>query len=395
MIRRNGTLFFILAVSLALVAWSASRHLFAADTPPQHTSDEQALKSLAALQPIDVHVHVFQSDLAFQSMLEQLNMKLINIVVMDDTLPYRKDLQPQIDDALKLVRSSKGHVALCTTFDAYKFNDPDFPKEALEQIDRDFTNGAIAVKIWKNIGLEIKDPDGKFVMPDDPKFAPIYADIQKHGKTLMSHVAEPNVAWGPPDPDDPSWSYYKEHPQWFFYGREGFPAKNTILAARDHILAQNPKLRMVGVHLGSMEKDLDGVANRFDRYPNFAVDTAARMEYLMLTPNQKVKSFLTKYADRVLYGTDLDLLANAKADESVKEWKSVYARDWRYFATDETFDLNGKKVQGLKLPAPVLKKIYRTNASHWIPPVTKVPSVVWTLAWDNNDTPSKNTSRSR
>jgi hypothetical protein len=167
--------------------------------PPQHTPDEQALKSLAALRPVDVHVHVFKSDPAFQTMLDRLHLNLMNILVMDDTLPYRKELQSQIDDAWKLVRSSKGHVAFCTTFDPYKFNDPNFPKEALRQIERDFEDGAIAVKIWKNIGMEITNANGKYIMPDDPKFAPIYATIQKRGKTLMSHVAEPNVAWGPAD----------------------------------------------------------------------------------------------------------------------------------------------------------------------------------------------------
>jgi predicted TIM-barrel fold metal-dependent hydrolase len=339
--------------------------------PPQHTPDEQALKSLAALRPVDVHVHVFKSDPAFQTMLDRLHLNLMNILVMDDTLPYRKELQSQIDDAWKLVRSSKGHVAFCTTFDPYKFNDPNFPKEALRQIERDFEDGAIAVKIWKNIGMEITNANGKYIMPDDPKFAPIYATIQKRGKTLMSHVAEPNVAWGPADPSDPSWSYYKENPQWLVGDKPGFPSKNTILEARDHILQQNPKLRMVGVHLGSMEKDLDGIAQRFDRYPNFAIDTAARMEYLMLMPPDKVRAFLIKYQDRVLYGTDLDFLADAKVDETVKSWEEVYARDWRYFATDENFELNGKKVQGLKLPEPVLRKLYRANALHWIPGVGK------------------------
>ena len=361
----NRALLFLMVV-IAAVVLLASFHLAAA---PPSTSDEQALKSFAALQPIDVHVHVFKTDPAFQAMIEKLNLKLINILVMDDTMPSRKQLRPQIEDAWKLVRSSKGHVALCTTFDPYKFNDASFPKEAIQQIERDFKDGAIAVKIWKNIGMEIKDAKGKYIMPDDPKFAPIYATIQKHGKTLMSHVAEPNVAWGPADPSDPSWSYYKENPQWFVGDKPGFPAKNTILEARDHILQQNPKLRMVGVHLGSMEKDLDGIASRFDRYPNFAVDTAARMEYLMLTPPEKVKAFLTKYQDRVLYGTDLDMNADAGVDETVKSWQEVYARDWRYFATDETFDLEGKKIQGLKLPESVLRKIYRENAQHWIPGV--------------------------
>jgi hypothetical protein len=364
--RTNRALFFMLAL-IAAGTFVADRHVSAAAPPP--TTDEQALKSLAALHPVDVHVHVFKTDPAFQSMLEKLNLKLMNILVLDDTLSYRKELQLQIDDAWKLVRSSKGHVALCTTFDPYKFNDPTFPKGSIQQIERDFKDGAIAVKIWKNIGMEIKDANGRYIMPDDPKFAPVYASIQKHGKTLMSHVAEPNVAWGPPDPSDPSWPYYKENPQWLVGDKPGFPAKNTILEARDHILQQNPKLRMVGVHLGSMEKDLDGIASRFDRYPNFAIDTAARMEYLMLMPPDKVRAFLIKYQDRVLYGTDLDLIADANLDEAVKSWEEVYARDWRYFATDEPFELNGNKVHGLKLPEPALRKIYHANALHWIPGV--------------------------
>jgi len=363
---RSGCPFCILLVLVSAGILLASFHVSAAE--PQ-AAEEQALKSLAALQPIDAHVHVFKTDPAFQAMLEKLNLKLINILVMDDTLSYRRELQPQIDDAWKLIRSSEGHVKLCTTFNPYKFNDQTFPKEAIRQIERDFKNGAIAVKIWKNMGMEIKDAKGNYIMPDDAKFTPIYATIQKHGKTLMSHIAEPNVAWGPPDPSDPVWSYYKEHPEWLVGGKKGFPAKNTLLEARDHILQQNPDLRMVGVHLGSMEKDLDGIASRLDRYPNFAIDTAARMEYLMLTPPDKVKAFLLKYQDRVLYGTDLDMTADANVGETVKSWREVYARDWRYFATNETLDLNGVKIEGLKLPGPVLQKIYRSNALHWIPDV--------------------------
>ena len=331
------------------------------------SSSDPALAAFSAMHPIDVHVHVFKTDPAFQSMLERLNLKLMDILVMDDTLPYRKQLEPQVKDGLALVRASKGHVALCTTFDPYRFNDATFTADSIKQIDRDFADGSIAVKIWKNIGMEIKDANGKFIMPDNPKFEPIYQDIQKHGKTLMSHVAEPDVAWGPPDPSDPSWSYYQENPQWFLYNKPGFPSKQQILTARDHILEQNPKLRMVGVHLGSMEKSLDNIAAHLDRYPNFAIDTAARMEYLMITPPEKVRAFLIKYQDRVLYGTDLDLLADANMQEDLKEWESTYARDWKYLATDETQEYQGKKILGLNLPKPVLQKIFHDNAVHWIP----------------------------
>jgi predicted TIM-barrel fold metal-dependent hydrolase len=331
------------------------------------TSTEQALRAFARMQPIDVHVHVFKTDSKFQALLEGLNLKLLNILVVDDTLSYRKQLEPQITDALALVRSSRGHVAFCTTFDPYKFNDPSFTAESIRQINRDFSHGAVAVKIWKSVGMEIKNTDGKFIMPDDPKFAPIYKDIARHGKTLMAHLAEPDVAWGPPDPSDPSWSYYQENPQWFLYNKPGFPAKQEILKARDRVLEENPSLRMVGVHLGSMEKNLDNIASHLDRYPNFAVDTAARMDYLMIAPPEKVRAFLIKYQDRVLYGTDLDLIATADVQESLKEWQSTYARDWKFLATEETFESEGRKVHGLKLPEPVLQKIFHDNALRWIP----------------------------
>jgi hypothetical protein len=331
------------------------------------SDEDRALHAFAAIHPIDVHVHVFKTDPAFQKMLEQLNLKLLNILVMDNTNPHRKDLQRQIDDAEALVKSSRGHVALCTTFDPYKFDSASFSADAIKQIDRDFAQGALAVKVWKNIGMEIKDSGGQYIMADDAKFAPIYQDISDHGKTLMTHLAEPDVAWGPPDPSDPSWSYYQENPQWYVANRPGFPSKHRILEARDHVLANNPKLRMVGVHLGSMERDLDNIASHLDKYPNFAIDTAARMEYLMLMPADKVRAFLIKYQDRVLYGTDLDLLPDAKLPDTLKEWESTYARDWRFLATGETFNLEGRQVHGLNLPRPVLQKIFRSNAIRWIP----------------------------
>lgn len=344
-----------------------------ASVPQQPASTEQTLQSFAAIHPIDAHVHVFKTNPELQSFVRRLDLTLLNILVVDDTLSYRRELAPQVSDALRIVRSSHGHIALCTTFDPYKFSDPNFDAEAINQLDRDFAQGAVAVKIWKNVGMEIKDRDGKFIMPDNPKFEPIYKDIADHGKTLLAHLAEPDVAWGPPDPSDPSWSYYQENPQWFLYNKPGFPSKQEILTARDHVLAENPGLRVIGVHLGSMEKNIDNIAAHLDRYPNFAVDTAARMEYLMIAPAENVRAFLLKYQDRIVYGTDLDILPTADLHESLKEWQKTYARDWKFLATDETFEWEGKKVHGLKLPEPVLEKIFHGNAIHWIPGIVSAP----------------------
>jgi hypothetical protein len=87
---------------------------------------------------------------------------------------------------------------------------------------------------------------------------------------------------------------------------------------------------------------------------------------MMMSP-EKVRAFLIKYQDRVVYGTDLDLFATADVAEALKDWLSTYARDWKFLATGETFSVEGKQVRGLNLPRPVLQKIFRSNALHWIP----------------------------
>ena len=286
-------------LSLAFAGAFIVQRVLAAPASSEAGLTEQALKSFAVLDPIDVHVHVFKTDPAFQAVLERLHLKLVNILVMDDTLSYRKQLQPQIGDALALVRASRGHVALCTTFDPYKFNDRVFPNDAVEQLDGDFA-GAVAVKIWKNMGMEIKDPNGKFIMPDDLKFLHLQRDCDTRRDADVTRCRA-RRCMGASRSLRSFVVLLQENPQWFLYNKAGFPAKKTILEARDHILADNPKLRMVGVHMGSVERILDGIASRLDRYPNFAVDTAARIEYLMMAPTEKVRTFFIKY--RIAFST--------------------------------------------------------------------------------------------
>jgi len=320
----------------------------------------------AALDPIDTHTHVFKNDPGLSSLMDRLHLHVLDICVSDSHNVFRA-LQPEISSGMAFVKENSGHATLCTTFDHSAFAAPDFAARTIQQLNENFAAGAVAVKIWKNIGMELKNPEGKYVMPDDPVFDPIYEDIAAHHKTLIAHVAEPTICWRPLDPHDPSSGYYRKHPEWYMYGHPDRPSKETILAARDHLLQKHPSLRVVGAHLGSMELDVDEIAQHFDRYPNFAVDTAARMEYLMLQPRDKVRNFLIKYADRVLYGTDLGFQGNDSFASARQEWEDMYARDWKFLATNETLEYKGRRIQGLALPPAVLQKLFHANATTWIP----------------------------
>ena len=91
------------------------------------------------------------------------------------------------------------------------------------------------------------------------------------------------------------------------HGKAGCPVKEDILKARDRLLSRYPKLRVVGCHLGSDEDDLRRLAKRLDAFPNFAVDTAARIRYFARGDREQVRQFLTRYEDRILYATDFSL----------------------------------------------------------------------------------------
>jgi len=90
------------------------------------------------------------------------------------------------------------------------------------------------------------------------------------------------------------------------------------------------------------------------------VDTAARVPYLMLQTRKKVRAFLIKYQDRVLYGTDVD-------DDTIKDARAVYLRDWKFFATNDWLEYKGQRIRGLGLPRSTLRKLYHDNAVRWIP----------------------------
>jgi predicted TIM-barrel fold metal-dependent hydrolase len=360
---------------LILVAPGLGSRPTAGNPPPAKSTAPEAvkgafspseLKSFAGLGAIDTHAHIFVTDPDFVAMLKRLNMHVLDICVAHSAASV-KNLSLEIAEAEDFVKSSGGQGALCTTFNPYPFAQQDFDKTAIGQLNQNFAEGAIAVKIWKNVGMEIKDAQGHYIMPDNPAFEPIYRDIAGHGKTLVAHLAEPDSCWKALDPASPDYVYYKQHPEWHMYKKPGAPTKEEILRARDHLVEGNPKLRVVGAHLGSMESNFDELGQRFDRYPNFAVDMAARMPYVMMLPRDRAIAFLTKYQDRLIYATDLDYRPRSNSKETMKEWETYYARDWRFLATKDWVEYLGIKYQGLDLPQPILEKIYHSNAVHWFP----------------------------
>lgn len=308
-----------------------------------------------AFERIDAHAHVAPPPPAFLEMMDRLKVRLLNVTLVDPLAPGFDKPEPQSTMAAGISAKSAGRIAWAAPFDPAGFESAAWAETEKRRLAADFARGAVAVKMYKNIGLHLKSGEGNFVLPDHPAFAPVLDAIATGGVTLFTHLAEPRSSWLPLDPADPHHGYYKANTDWHMFQHPERPRWESIIAARDRVLAAHPKLRIVGCHLGSMEHDVDEVARRLDRYPNFAVDTAARLTDLKRQPRDKVRAFMIRYQDRVLWGTDAMELKWNNPPGAIARWEAAYQREWQFFARD------------LALPQPVLRKIFHDNALRWIP----------------------------
>jgi len=328
------------------------------------------LADFASLEPIDAHTHIATLEPQLLVVFRTFHLRAVDILYVDNTDSFRNAVEPQKKDTLASITSSENHLLLCTTFDPYQIAAPHFSGTVIAQLNDDFAKGAVAVKIWKNIGMQIVDKNDKYVMPDDDRLFPIYRDIARHNQTLITHSADPDHDWGAPQPLGVSNEYLIQHPQWNMSGKPGAPSKEEIIGAVDHVLSRNRDLRVIGAHFGSMETHLEKLAVRLDQNPNFAVDTAGRIHFLYGLPSADVRTFFLKYQDRILYGTDFRFEPRTNAS-AVQLYENQLTHEWLYLATDRTLEYQGRRIQGINLPREVLKKVYHDNAVKWFPGINQ------------------------
>jgi len=322
---------------------------------------------------IDSHLHFIANHPDCIALLGELDFKLLNICgVWEQGMDWRAN---QAEPYRALHKSNPKRFEWITTFDLPRFDDPNYVEACIATLKQDFADGACAVKIWKNIGMEIKSPDGEWFMPDDPLFIPILEFIEKSNKTLLMHLAEPLACWRPLQEGKPHYGYFKAHPQWHMYNKPEYTSHEQLIQARDNIVARQPKLRCVGAHFASLEYDVAEMAKRFDKYPNFAVDTSARLLDVMCQDSNKVRQFFIDYADRIMFGTDFvntsdKSKASAEDIRKCNEQLRYDAKSWAaYLETTDNVKVWQWEAKGLGLPPNVLEKIYHKSAQRWYPGV--------------------------
>jgi predicted TIM-barrel fold metal-dependent hydrolase len=302
-------------------------------------------KDFLSVPKIDSHIHINSSDGAFEDQAAADNFILITLNVDHSD---SANIVKQYENALQSVKNHPGKIFFGPTFlfDTAGWGTEEWSKRAIAQLDREISApGVITVKFWKNIGMTVRDRNGKFIMVDDPGLQPVIQFIKSKG-------------------------FFARNPQYHMFLHPDYPSYEDQIRARDNMLAKNPDLTFIGCHLGSLEYDVDSLAARLDRFPNMAVDMSARichLQYQSARDRERVRNFCIKYQDRLLYGTDVGYSGSNNPEAFKKGMHNTWLDDWKYFTTSDEMT-SGKfdgKFLGLKLPKKVVDKIYRENAVKW------------------------------
>ena len=327
------------------------------------------LDDYATVNKIDTHTHLMTTNTALSELAQEDNFRLLDVSV---DYPRYPALAVQQKFALHQIEKFPRQIRFLTAFTLNHWDSAGWADETIAQLKASFAAGALGIKLWKNIGMVYKDSAGHFIMIDNPRFDPIIQYIIDQDKTVMGHLGEPKNCWLPLDQMtvNNDREYFKNNPEYHMFLHPEYPSYDDQINARDRFVERHPDMRFVGAHLGSLEWDVDELAKRLDKFPNMAVDMAARichLQYQSQRSREKIRQFLIKYQDRIIYATDSEISETSIPEEVRKHVHETWVNDWKYFVTDEMMsvkEVNGE-FQGLKLPKETIDKIYSANAIRW------------------------------
>ena len=319
--------------------------------PKSQLRTPQPTVEAAKFPAVDVHCH-WGPDQDPRAMLEAMDRR---------NLAYAVNLSGgETVESIRLMkeRFADDRFVIFCNLDYSKLGDDDYYRRFLKEAK---AAGAKGLKIWKNLGLTLKDADGERVPVDDPRLDVVWQTCAEIGFPVLIHVGDPAAFFEPIDGHNERWLQLYRHPDWSFHGEE-FPSREQILDERDRMIARHPKTNFIGAHVANEAEDLASVADRMRRLPNLYADISGRVAELGRQP-YTARRFLTEFADRVLFGTDR--YPGRPDQPRYRVYFKFLETDAEYFDYYEhPFPPTGEwKIYGVFLPDEVLRRIYYENAA--------------------------------
>ncbi|MGI6209432.1 MAG: amidohydrolase family protein [Anaerolineae bacterium] len=254
-------------------------------------------------------------------------------------------------------------VAVLAALDWSVTSEPGWPDALVRQFQEAIKLGVDGLKIFKSLGLTIRDETGRLIAVDDPRLDDLWQTAAEANLPVLIHVADPVAFFRPLDGRNERWDELHLRPEWSFYGPQ-FPSFEALMEQLLGLVGRHPRTVFQVAHVGGYAENLGWVADQLLRpHPNVFVDISERIAELGRQPH-RARWFLQEFQDRVLFGTDRPPLG---------PWYPYY---FRFLETLDDYFPHGPEVpprqgrwniHGVGLPDSVLDKLYRRNALRLYP----------------------------
>jgi predicted TIM-barrel fold metal-dependent hydrolase len=276
---------------------------------------------------------------------------------------FGQDLIREID---RLQAAHPDRVAVFAHVDYSSFGRERFGRVEADRLRESVAAGARGLKVWKILGLVVRDASGQLIGLDDERLSPIWEAAGDLEVPVLIHFADPRAFFQPLTPDNERWLELRRHPDWHRYPcrRPGDrydprpPSHDELHEQFERLIASQPSTRFIAAHMASSGEDLERLGLLLNRYPNLYVDMSAALNELGRQPYTS-RDFLIRFQDRVLFGTDTGPdPAACRVYYRYLETRAEYAE----YAPGGALLQGDWRIYGVDLPDEALRKIYSDNA---------------------------------
>ncbi len=271
---------------------------------------------------------------------------------------FGSDLEQMID---QYVGPSNRRLIVFANVDFSRIDEPDFGAHAAAELESAYLRGARGLKIFKNLGLTLRDQNGALIAIDDPRIDPVWEMCARLRMPVLIHSADPIAFFQPIDANNERWMQLRRHPNWSFHGPQ-FPSWEEVIAQRNRLIARHRQTTFVVAHMGEASNNYALLGRWLDEHPNMYVDLSGRMNEIGRQPRAS-RAFFIRYADRILFGSDR-YPGRGDQPRYPTYFRILQTADEYFDYYDHAFPPAGEwKVYALDLPDEVLAKVYGENAA--------------------------------
>ena len=237
--------------------------------------------------------------------------------------------------------------------DLAKIDKSDFEKNNIMQIENAVSQGVIGLKIYKNLGLTLRDSRNIRVPVDDDRLSHIWETCAKFNIPVLIHSGEPKAFFDPVDKFNERWLHAREKPR-SFRPSDKYPTFDQVMYEQEQLFKKHPTTTFINAHFGWYGNDLGRLSKQLSELTNVYVEFGAVINELGRQP-RTARRFFEDYQDRILFGKDI-----YKMDE--------YYIYFQVLETDDEYIEYYRKrhglwrLYGLNLSDQILKKVYYQNA---------------------------------